>query len=571
MTDLATQTKQYLAAGYQSLVVDTSEIARCEDEIIGLCASGSVDMVLSWDCVGGLIVRSVSDACPDYKSDVGKRITSAKAGPGQPTISDPLQALRTILSELPVENAVIIMHNLHLFLKKDVEVGQLWQTSVNSRQFNGLYTDSETGCARPICRVPIIVGTGVDIQPSLKPTVTYMTFSLPDLDDMRKLHVEVQQAVEDDRARLELRPDPATPELAERISRSLLGMTRTEATGVLSLCGVLYRSLGNTDILDTIESEKAAILKKNNALAYISRAAISRLPRVGGFSEFKKWLKRRCLCYTKAADDLRIDKPKGVILLGVPGSGKSAVAKESAEILGLPLVSLNVGALFGSLVGSSESQTDDTIRTIESLNGCVLLIDEADKAWQGSSGTATDSGVAQRVFGKFLTWLAEKKDNTFVIMTMNRIDGIPSELLRRGRFDELFYTTLPNSDEREEIIRLHLKHRNVDPDAVLKSAADWKRLLTVTDEFVGAELEQMVVESRLVAFSNRGAGEPTLEELVSVAKTVVKLVTLDRENLDRIMTFCKERARPVNDDIAATATKAPRAHRVSVSGNPNNN
>jgi len=583
--DFAGSVQNYVRAGYQALTVNTSEVGRCESELFRLCELGACEAVLTWDCVGGFIIREVAQSLdvlrrlypPPTRStkpeahekwltqrlEQLQQLRGTQVTVKEKVITDPIAAVNFLLKGMSLHQVVVVMRNLHVFMKEPV-LGQLWQTAIHDGDFNCM---SESGELR--CRLPVIVGTGVSLPASLQSTVTPIDFQLPGLKDMQNIFNLIEEAAAADRARLGKPPMPASPALGDQICRGLLGLTLSEAKNTLSLCGVRCGSLGTEEVLATIEAEKSLIIRKNSALTYVSRNQIGSEDDVGGFAEFKKWLLRRKLCYSRRAEELGLDRPRGVVLLGIRGTGKSLVAKTSAKILGLPLVVMNMGGLFGSLVGQSESQTDDTLRTIDALNGSVVLIDEADKALQGSSGATTDSGVSQRIFGKLLTWLAEKKNDTFVIMTMNTMKNIPTELFRRGRFDEVFYVDLPDEDERREILQIHLRQRGLDPQQILPTAADWEPLLKVTTQFVGAELEYVVAEARLAAFAARDSGEPTPQELLDAASTVVTTAQLDPVGLTEIRDFCKERARPVHATLPPQS-KQPRQPRVSTSRNANN-
>jgi len=219
------------------------------------------------------------------------------------------------------------------------------------------------------------------------------------------------------------------------------------------------------------------------------------------------------------------------------------VGKSIARLLGLPLVILDFASVFVSLVGESERKLRDALRTVTALGGCVLLIDEADKAFGGAVDGNGDSGVTRRLFGQLLTWLTEKDDRTFVVLTMNRTRGIPPELLRKGRFDEVFYTDLPDEYERRAILSIHLGNRGIEP--AIYNDKHWAELIRHTNEFVGSELEEVVKSARFLAFQGHGDGIPKFEELVAAITSTPPIARLDAENIKSIREFCKSRARPV--------------------------
>ena len=251
-----------------------------------------------------------------------------------------------------------------------------------------------------------------------------------------------------------------------------------------------------------------------------------------------------------------------VVLLGIPGTGKSYVASAVARLLGLPGYIMDVGSVFGSLVGESEQRMRDALKTIKAQRGCVLLLDEADKAFGGAADSSGDSGVTKRVFGQLLTWLSSKQDRTFVIMTLNRTKGIPEEFLRAGRFDKVFYTDLPHELERRAILEIHMRKRHVDPAGLGLGDPEWAELLDKTKKFVGSELEEMVREARYISFEARGSGKPNFAELIQAAGGLVPLATLNEESVNAVRTYCQNRATPVS--AAPVRTEETRSRSVAV-------
>lgn len=203
----------------------------------------------------------------------------------------------------------------------------------------------------------------------------------------------------------------------------------------------------------------------------------------------------------------------------------------------------------------------DALRQIEAQKGCVLVVDEADKAFGNAHDSQGDSGVTKRVFGSFLTWLSEKQSRTFVIMTLNRTKGLPPEFLRAGRFDDLFYTDVPNDASRKEIIEIHLRKRGVDPAALQMESEDWGEIIKKTQGFVGSELEEVVRASRYASFAARQSGLPTFEDLVGAISTIVPMSRRDQEGVQQIREFCKDQGKPVSRLQQLTAGPMGRQHR----------
>lgn len=297
--------------------------------------------------------------------------------------------------------------------------------------------------------------------------------------------------------------------------------------------------------LDVIMEEKCQVIKKSGILEFIkSEMSIN---DVGGLENLKKWLRKRNNSWLgKAQKDYNLPAPKGVLITGVPGCGKSLTAKAMSAMWQLPLLRLDVGKIFSGLVGSSEENMRKAIQTAEAVAPSILWIDEIEKGF-GGVGKENDGGTSTRVFGTFLTWLNEKQKPVFVIATANNINALPSEMLRKGRFDEIFFVDLPVTNERKAIFKLHLEKRLKDSISKdFKVSEDLlNRLAEKTEGFVGAEIEQAVISALFEAFSeNRALKE---SDLFKVIANTVPLSTTQAEQIMSIRSWANERA------VAATA------------------
>jgi SpoVK/Ycf46/Vps4 family AAA+-type ATPase len=331
--------------------------------------------------------------------------------------------------------------------------------------------------------------------------------------------------------------------MQSRVVQAMRGLTTLEAENIFSYSLRVNRGF-SSGLVDTIEDQKALTIEKSEVLTYIPKERIMSMSDIGGYDDLKDWLTVRKCAYTKKARELNMDLPKGIVLLGPCGVGKSVVAKVIANELGLPLVGMNIGAVFGSLVGESERRIRTALNTIDALDGAVVLVDEAEKALGGASESTGDSGVARRVFGTMLTWLTEKQSRTFVVMTMNRTRGIPPEFLRRGRFDEVFFADIPTKEERDQILKIHCRKRGIDISTY--NAEEWELLLSSTDQYVGAELEQIICDARFAAFAARQTGQPTCTELLTATKGVIPIAKSESEVIEEIRRLCQDKARPVS-------------------------
>jgi SpoVK/Ycf46/Vps4 family AAA+-type ATPase len=267
---------------------------------------------------------------------------------------------------------------------------------------------------------------------------------------------------------------------------------------------------------------------------------------VGGLDALKSWLTKRTVAFTEQARAYGLPAPKGVLLLGVQGCGKSLMAKTISNVWQLPLLRFDVGRVFGSLVGSSEMNIRRAIKVAESVSPVVFWIDEIDKAFRGSrgSGASTDAGTSARVFSSFLTWLSEKKSPVFVVATANDVSMLPPELLRKGRFDEIFFVDLPLISERKEIFKVHLSKRKLD-----WTKFDINRLAIASSEYSGAEIEEAIISAMFDAFYDKK--ELTTEGVLASLQQTVPLSKTMSEDVDNLRKWAKGRARPATSAEAA--------------------
>ncbi|HEY3997805.1 MAG TPA: AAA family ATPase, partial [Candidatus Xenobia bacterium] len=298
-----------------------------------------------------------------------------------------------------------------------------------------------------------------------------------------------------------------------------------------------------------ILAEKKRVIRKSGILEYYE--AQENLAQVGGLESLKEWLRKRSVAFTDEARSFGLPPPRGVLLLGVQGCGKSLCAKAISQVWNLPLLRLDVGRIFSGLVGSSEENMRRAIATAESVAPAILWIDEIEKALAGTGGAESDGGTLSRVFGAFLTWLQEKTAPVFVIATANHIQNLPPELMRKGRLDEIFYVDLPNPEERAEIFRIHMRRRHRSPESV-----DIERLASATEGFSGSEIEQAVVAALYEAF-DQGRDLVTTDVEKAVASSVPLSRTM-KEEIDKLRCWAADRARPASVETARRIEAAQR-------------
>ena len=314
----------------------------------------------------------------------------------------------------------------------------------------------------------------------------------------------------------------------EKLVQAALGLTVAQAQRVFAKAIVADRVLDDRAI-DLVTQEKKQIISESQALEFY---AVTETPDdVGGLGVLKDWLRLRERAFTQEARDYGLPSPKGIALIGIPGTGKSLTAKMIGGLWRLPLLRLDVGALFGSLVGESEENARRALRLAETVAPCIVWIDEMEKALsQGGS----DGGTSQRVFGTILTWMSEKTAPCFVVATANDITRMPPELMRKGRFDEVFFLDLPTHPERLEILGVHLAKRKRLPQSF-----DLERLAKESEGYVGAEIEQAIVDAMYVGY-NDGRREFTSEDISAALKRQVPLSVSQREIIGALRNWLRE-------------------------------
>jgi len=286
--------------------------------------------------------------------------------------------------------------------------------------------------------------------------------------------------------------------------------------------------------------EKCAALKKSGLLTYYPPTNKG-MTAIGGMQNLKEWVQKRKLAFTEKAKAFGLDSPKGLLMVGPPGAGKSLGAHAIADELGLPLLRCDMGAIFAGLVGASEANARKVIQVSKAVAPCILWMDEVEKGFAGSGAGSLDSGVGARVLGTFLTEMAEGMGGVFVYATANDVTSLPPELLRKGRFDEMFSVNLPTPKERKEIFEIHVKKRGREakiPKLQLETAVE------MTEGYSGAEIEAIVSEAMYSAFF--AGADLNMLDLQEACKATVPLSTTMKKELDRLQEWCKGRTRPAN-------------------------
>jgi len=433
----------------------------------------------------------------------------------QETTTDPLEVLEVIRTRQGP--AVYLLKDFPVFLEPRYE-----KANTVVRKLRDLAEALRTSYASVVLLSPRLF-----LPPELEKEVSVIDFALPGLEELGGL---LERALEALKAHPEVRAD-LSAEQKEAILKAALGLTLTEAENVFAKCVVEKKGFAVGEIL----AEKKQIIRKSGTLEYYE--ASERMEHIGGLEMLKGWLRRRALAFSEKAREFGLPAPKGVLLLGVQGCGKSLTAKAVASLWQMPLLRLDVGSVFAGLVGSSEENMRRAIKMAEAVSPAVLWIDEIEKGLAGmESSGRLDSGVTARVFATLTTWLQEKTRPVFVVATANDISALPPELLRKGRFDEIFFVDLPGEEERKEIFFIHLKKRNRQPEKF-----DISVLTRESEGFSGAEIEQAVVSALYDAFEHNQ--EVSTEDIQRAIHETVPLSVTMREEIEELRQWAKGRTR----------------------------
>ncbi len=480
--------------------------------------------VFEWSCSGGIAPAGAPMESMKNRSSATR---------------DPLNALDEVMQNM--EAAIYLFKDFHPFL-----------TKTNFAVIRKLRDIAQN--LKSSYKTLILVSPFLNLPPELEKDVTVIDYKLPTLADLGLLLDRIILDVKDNpNIRIEI--DAAG---REEILKAARGLTLAEAENVFAKALVTGGKLANDDVA-AIYAEKKQIIRKSGLLDYQDQDV--RLDHVGGLNNLKKWLKMRKLAFSDKAKRFGLPAPRGVLLLGVQGCGKSLCAKAVSALWQLPLLRFDVGRLFSSLVGSSEENTRRAIRIAEGVAPCVLWVDEIDKAFGAMSGNATDSGTSQRVLGTFLTWMAEKTAAVFVVATANNIHLLPPELLRKGRFDEIFFVDLPDEDERMDIFAIHLAMRGRK-----RARYNLPELSAGSRGFSGAEIEQAVISALHEAFYNK-RDLTNSDILKSLAETVPLSKTM-AEEIGSLREWCANRTRPTTMPRTKAPTRKKRRLELEQGGIP---
>jgi hypothetical protein len=496
---LAQEIETLIRARYPILYIVTGEETRVEAMLTDI-ARNRLKKLYEWSYTTGLVPAGTSIQAQKHRNAATR---------------DPLVALDQVIDQ--VEPAIFVFRDFHPFLTKSnfAVIRKLKEIALHLKNSY---------------KTIVLVSPIQEIPPELDKEITVLSFPLPDRAELGDLLDRIVDDVKQFR-QVVIDLDAAA---RDRLLSAALGLTLNEAENVFAKIIVKDERLGGDDV-NEVFAEKQQIIRKSGLLEYC--ATDESFNQVGGLGILKDWLDKRSIAFSREARDFGLPPPKGILLLGVQGCGKSLCAKAVSSLWQLPLLRFDMGRMFGSLVGSSEENVRKAIAVAESVAPAILWVDEIDKAFAGSQGSgSTDGGTTARVFGTFLTWLSEKTAPVFVVATANDISQLPPELMRKGRLDEIFFVDLPAEEERAGIFAIHLERRG-------RPAVGFRlpELVAASKEFSGAEIEQAIISALYDAFSE---GRPLATEhiLEALSQTVPLSKTMD-EQLARLRTWAEGRAR----------------------------
>jgi ATP-dependent 26S proteasome regulatory subunit len=450
---------------------------------------------------------------------------------------DPLKALQFVLDR--DARAIFIMRDAHPYQKNPEFVRKLRDVA------HKLKTTKKT---------LILMSSVLAVPPEMEKELAVVEFPLPDLAEITEIFERnlrsAKEAYAEHPEKIRLIDDNLKdPKEVERIIEGALGLTADEAENVFA------KSLVQKGFFDikVILSEKERIVKKSGILEFFPTQ--EKMENIGGLDRLKDWLGKREAAFGRAARDYGLPRPKGILMLGIPGCGKSLTAKAVGAFWQMPLLRLDMGKIFAGLVGGSEENMRRAIAMAEAVSPSILWLDELEKGLSGTgSSNSTDGGTSARVFGSFIAWMQEKTSPVFVIATANDVSQLPPELMRKGRFDEIFFVDLPTLPEREEIFAIHLAKRNRRRDDF-----ETRKLAEISEGMSGAEIEQAVVAAMFDAFYAQT--EVTTEHIIKGLEETVPLSRTMKEKIAELRAWCRARARPASSayEEAPKPANAPRS------------
>lgn len=504
-----------IKAGYSSIVIQTAEEIRA---ILECLRAGREcgKKVFSWSCTKG-----IEKICEEKDGMFTTEVQNQDFLDPRDAIDNGIQEF----SKYSEEGVIYCLLDFHHYLNR----ADVLRASRDAFEKSG-----ELG----ICFV--FISNKFEIPVDWEDSVVSISLTLPKKEELAGL---LSDLVDENRDELRIDNPNGLSNLINKAAEVALGLTIMQAENAFSssICQKL------TIDLDIISEVKAQIICKDGLLEFWNT---DESIEVGGMHNLRDYTQQRLLAYSEEAQKYGLPYPKGVLLVGIPGCGKSLAAKSLASNWKVPLIKCDLGKLFGSYVGDTEANTRKALATAESMAPCVLWIDEIEKglAGAGSSGK-NDSGVSSRMFASILTWMQEKKKPVYVVATANSITSLPQELLRKGRFDEIFFVDLPNEDERKEIVSIQIKKKGRNPENF-----DIQKIAEQSEGFTGAEIEEAIVSALFNSYADN-ARELQDDDIINAMKRIMPASKgIMSATVEGLKSWAKERgiqnanSKPEKDD-----------------------
>lgn len=522
---MSSKLKTYLRSGYAGLYAVTQEEERITIELRALCAELGME-VFTWDPVKGL-VQGASLIESYLEKSTRQPQVALLAYNAVKSISKGGNV--EVVAQVVPNKSVLILRDFHLYLaKKDPEITRLVKDAVT--------------WGRETLRAIIVMAPALSLPPELEKEFTVVDFPLPN----RAALLERAESLCKDKG-VEMNGNK------ESVIDAGVGLTLNEFSDAVAASLTEHSAI----VPATVAEIKAATIKKSGLLEIINPGVT--FDQLGGLDALKTWIGKRKHAFGADAIEYGCPIQKGVVLFGVQGAGKSFATRAIASELGCPLIRLDAGRLFSGLVGSSEANVRSVINQVEAFGRCILQMDEIDKGFGGmTGGTDGDGGTTRRVIGSFLTWMAEKTSPVFLVATANDVTKLPPELLRKGRWDELFFIDLPTWKERCEIWRVQITMKKRNPKEF-----DIDELAGKTQGWTGAEIEALMNEGLFAGYA-AGKKPVTTELLVELSRESVPLSKTMAEQMQALRDWAKGRARPASAQGTggATGDRPPELQRV---------
>ena len=507
------QLVQFLNAGYPAIWIRDREDERVVRDLVDVAVNGkngNESMKLNvWSSTTGFLEYDIEKRSKLDPRDPIHLLAKQKENKGT---KDPVAALNYV-EEKGTDYSLYIFKNLHFYLNQPMVIQKI-RDLLAIAKFNERHL--------------IFISCDVSLPPEIEKDIVIVESHLPDTDELTYILEGVIESIEES----DIHVDRS---YMQELVDAALGLSTLEAENAFAFAYVKHRQF-HADSIQTVSDMKTNFINRSGVLEYLP--SVNQIDEIGGLGTLKEWLGLRKKAFSPEASAFGLPTPKGVLLAGVPGAGKSLSAKALSSSWKLPLLRFDVGKVFQSLVGESEQKMREALHLAETMSPCILWIDEIEKAFSGTS-FGGDSGVTARIFGQFLTWMQEKSAPVFIFATANHIHSLPPEFLRKGRFDEFFFVDLPDYQERIDILRIHLqkKQRTVDD-------FDVELLAKESEEFSGAEIEECINLALFKAFS-QGRDIITMDILASI-QSIVPLSKTMKEHIDSLRLWAKDRAKPAS-------------------------